>query len=273
MRGSEAGALTGVSSAPGYCHPMAWKRRFTVRLGVRVLVVVVLAGSTVVLGGARPAAPPGAAGPGSLDPGRFTTRIDHPFWPMAPGSRWVYRETGPDGDRRRVEVTVTGRTATVLGVEARVVRDLVLEGGRPLEVTDDWYAQDSRGNLWQLGELRHETGEAEASTAGSWRAGVDGARPVLVLPADPGPGTAYRQPGATVQVLSAVTMARVPYGAFRRVLVTEESASGEPGRAENRAESQVEHEFYARGVGPVMAVTVSGGSGREELVGFEAART
>jgi hypothetical protein len=85
-----------------------------------------------------------------------------------------------------------------------------------------------------------------------------------VLPADPGPGTAYRQPGATVRVLSAVTTARVPYGAFQRVLVTEESASGKAGR--------VEHEFYATGVGPVLAVTVSGGSGREELVGFEAAQ-
>jgi hypothetical protein len=30
----------------------------------------------------------------------------------------------------------------------------------------------------------------------------------------------------------------------------------------------VEHKFYARGVGPVLALAVSGGSGREELVGF-----
>ncbi len=68
-----------------------------------------------------------------------------------------------------------------------------------------------------------------------------------------------------MQVLSAATTAKVPFGSFRRLLVTEESASpvSEP----------VEHEFYARGVGPVLAVTVSGGSGREELVGFDDART
>ena len=231
----------------------------------RALVVVLLAGSTVALGGARPSAPAGGGGPAILDPGGFTTRIDNPYWPMAPGSRWVYRETAPEGDAHRVEVTVTGRTTTVLGVEARVVRDVVVEHGRPLEATDDWYAQDTQGNLWQLGEVRHEFGGAETSTAGSWEAGVDGAQPVLVLPAHPDPGTIYRQTDAAVQVLSAGTTAKVPYGSFERVLVTEESASLEPG--------QVEHEFYARGVGPVLAVTVSGGSGREELVGFEGART
>ena len=30
----------------------------------------------------------------------------------------------------------------------------------------------------------------------------------------------------------------------------------------------VEHKFYARGVGPVLAMTISGGADREELVRF-----
>ena len=42
-----------------------------------------------------------------LDPADFTTRIDNPYWPMRPGSRWVYRETDPDGTRQKVVVTVT----------------------------------------------------------------------------------------------------------------------------------------------------------------------
>jgi hypothetical protein len=236
-----------------------------VRLLVRALVVVVLACSTVALTGPRPPAPAGDAGPARLDPGRFTTRIDNPFWPMAPGSRWVYRETDGAGDEQRVEVTVTDRTVRVLGIEARVVRDVVFERGRPREVTDDWFVQDLQGNLWQLGEVTHAPAGVEASTAGSWRAGVDGAEPVLVLPARPDPGTRYRQPDTLVRVLNAGTTAKVPYGSFRRVLVTQELGSLEPGR--------VEHEFYARGVGPVLAVTVSGGSGREELVGLDVARS
>jgi hypothetical protein len=233
----------------------------------RVLVVVVLAASTVALSRARPAVP---ASDGDvellrLEPGRFTTRIDNPFWPMAPGSRWVYREIDADGSRHRVEVTVTERTTTVLGIQARIVRDVVFENDRPLEGTDDWYAQDRQGNIWQLGEVRHQYGGAETSTDRSWRAGVSGAQPVLVLPAHPDPGTVYRQHDAVVGVLNADTTAKVPLGSFDRVLVTWELESLEPGR--------VEHEFYARGVGPVLTVTVSGGSGREELVGFEDART
>ena len=248
--------------------PMATTGRSRLRPLARALVVVVLAGSTVALGGLRPSAP---AGHGELwfDPGRFTTRIDNPFWPMAPGNHWVYRGIDADGSRYRVEVTVTERTTTILGIQARVVRDRVFEHERPLEGAEEWYAQDAQGNLWQLGEVRHEYGGAEPSTDRSWRAGVAGAQPVLVLPDDPEPGTVYRQRDAAVQVLSAATTAKVPFGSFQRLLVTRESAPP----ASRPPEHQVEDEFYARGIGPVLAVTVSGGSGREELVGFDDARS
>jgi hypothetical protein len=233
---------------------VAETRRPLLRPLARALVVVTLAASTVLIAGPRPSPPAGGGGgPAWPDPGRFTTRIDNPFWPMAPGSRWVYRDTGATGGGRRVEVTVTDRTVRVQGVEARVVLDVVYEHGRPLEVTEDWFAQDLDGNLWQLGE---------ASAGEGWRAGTGGAEPVLVLPARPDPGAVHRQPAAEVQVLSAATTAKVPFGSFRRVLVTQELGSPE-----------VEHEFYARGVGPVLAVTVAGGSGREELVGFSPARS
>jgi hypothetical protein len=266
MSAPSVAALTGGSSAAGYGgNGMAATRRSLVRPLARVLVVVALAGSTVVIGGARPPSPAGDAGPARLDPGRFTTRIDNPFWPMEPGRRWVYRDTDGAGDEQRVEVTVTDRTVRVLGIEARVVRDVVFDHGRPREVTDDWFVQDLQGNLWQLGEATHELAARATSKAGSWRAGVNGAEPVLVLPADPDPGTVYRQPDVVVQVLSAAAATNVPYGSFRRVLVTQELGSLEPG--------QVEHEFYARGVGPVLAVTVSGGSEREELVSFDDARS
>ena len=32
-----------------------------------------------------------------LSPADFTTKIDNPYWPMKPGTRWVYRETDPTG--------------------------------------------------------------------------------------------------------------------------------------------------------------------------------
>ena len=113
----------------------------------------------------------------SIDPATFTTRIDNPWWPMRPGSRWLYRETDADGTSQRVVVTVGRQTRRIAnGVTARVVHDVVTEDGRPVEVTEDWYAQDACGNLWYLGEdtKEYENGKV-VSTKGSWEAGVDGA--------------------------------------------------------------------------------------------------
>jgi hypothetical protein len=96
---------------------------------------------------------PKGSEPVTLDPSKFSTKIDNPWWPMRPGSRWIYRETDPDGTRQRVVVKVTNRTKLIAnGVRARVVRDVVTEGGKPVEKTDDWYAQDRVGNIWYLGE-------------------------------------------------------------------------------------------------------------------------
>jgi hypothetical protein len=69
-------------------------------------------------------------------------------------------------------------------------------------------------------------------------------------------------------VLSAAATAAVPFGSFRQVLVIQELGSPDP----DPADELIEHEFYARGIGPVLAVTVPG-PGREELVGFWGARS
>jgi hypothetical protein len=74
----------------------------------------------------------------SLDPGDFSLDIDNPYWPMRPGSRWVFRETDPAGTDQKVVVTVTDQTKLIAnGIRARVVRDEVTEDGVPVEVTED----------------------------------------------------------------------------------------------------------------------------------------
>ena len=241
-------------------------------------MVLLLAVSAAACGGgpkasrepARPSALPARAAPVLLDPARFTTRIDNPYWPMRPGSRWTYRLVDPRGGRRLVEVTVTDRTKTVLGVEARVVHDVVTVDGRPVEATDDWYAQDTEGNVWYLGEDTWEYLDGLAVPGkGSWQAGVDGAEPGILLPARPRPGMAYQQERYDgraqdrARVLRLGMRAKVPYGFFDDLLATKEWTSLEPG--------VLEHKFYAPGVGPVLAITVSGGSGREELLRFDRA--
>jgi hypothetical protein len=221
-------------------------------------------------GSAVLAALPQGADPVTLRPADFVRSIDNPYWPMAPGSRWVYSETDAEGNEQRVEVTVTHETKTIVGIEATVVHDVVSENGQVVEDTYDWYAQDTAGNIWYLGEdtKEYENGQVK-STAGSWEAGVDGAQAGILVPAAPTPGLAYRQEyyageaEDAAEVVSVDETADVPYGSFTSVLMTEDSTPLDP--------QLVEHKYYARGVGPVLAVTVSGGSGREELVTFEPA--
>jgi hypothetical protein len=62
----------------------------------------------------------------------------------------------------------------------------------------------------------------------------------------------------TAAVLSLDEKVEVPFGRFDAVLMTKEFTPLEP--------EILEHKFYARGVGMVLALAISGGADREELV-------
>jgi hypothetical protein len=211
-------------------------------------------------GGGQSSLPQGSE-PISLDPADFTAQVDNPYWPMAPGSKWEYRSAD-----ERIVVTVTEKKKTVDGIEARVLRDVVTGNGKLVEVTDDWYAQDSAGNVWYLGEdtKEYENGKV-SSTKGSWENGVDGAEAGIIMPATPRVGLSYRQENYKgeaedrAKVLSLGAKVKVPFGRFNNALETEDTTPLEP--------DVVEHKFYAKGVGPVLKTAASGG-GREELVSF-----
>jgi hypothetical protein len=196
----------------------------------------------------------------------FTTEIDNPYLPMAPGTRRVFRETDGDGAVQKVVVTVTSRTKRVAsGVVARVVRDTVTERGQLVEDTFDWYAQDDRGNVWYLGEDTTEYEDGRPVTKeGSWEAGVDGAKAGIIMPARPRVGMQYRQEYYAghaedmARVLSLDEQAEVPAGHFTDALLTREWNPIEP--------KVLEYKLYAKGIGPVLAVSVSGGRDREELL-------
>ncbi|HEX2292165.1 MAG TPA: hypothetical protein VHH55_02560, partial [Gaiellaceae bacterium] len=168
---------------------------------------------------------------------------------------------------QRVEVTVTERTKTILGISATVVHDRVTEDGELVEDTLDWYAQDKWGGLWYLGEdtTEYENGKP-VSKEGSWEAGVDGAQAGLIIPPDPEVGMTYRQEHYAGEaedrgeILSLDEQVDVPFGSFEGALMTRDTTPLEP--------DGNEHKFYAKGVGPVLALALSGGGGREELVRF-----
>ena len=129
-----------------------------------------------------------------LDPDELGPDIDNRYWPMEPGTRWVYADRR-GGRTLRVVVTVTSVTRRVAnGVTARVVRDTVTADGEIVEDTFDWYAQDDEGTVWYLGEDTAELEDGEITTReGSFEAGVDGAMAGVIMPGVPEVGQSYRQ--------------------------------------------------------------------------------
>ena len=196
----------------------------------------------------------------------FVAGIDNPYFPFTPGATWSY-EGVEDGEVERIEVIVTSDTRVVDGVTTIVVRDKVTLDGELIEDTFDWYAQDSAGNVWYLGEdsTEYEDGQA-VSTAGSWETGVDGARPGIIMYADPSAhiGVPYRQefyPGEAEDVGEIIkTAATVTVGdaTYSDVLVIREWNLLDPG--------PVEDKYFAPGIGVILEEVVEGGSGRVELL-------
>jgi hypothetical protein len=236
----------------------------------------------VGVGGAMALAGPasGAAGslpqggePVNLNPAEFTTKITNPYFPLVPGTRMIYRETDTEGTVQRVITHVTKRRKLIAnGITARVVHDVVKLHGEPVEKTFDWYAQDKAGNVWYLGEDTAEYENGKVTTrAGSFEAGVDGAQAGVIVPADPEVGLAYRQEYYAgeaedkAEVLSLDEQAEVPFGHFTGVRMTKDINPLEP--------KLLEYKFYARDVGPVLAIAVSGGTDREELVSYTPGRS
>jgi hypothetical protein len=224
--------------------------------------------SSTAQAGAATSTFPQSSEPSNLDPADFTTEIDNPYFPLAVGSRWVVRVTDAEGLEQHEVITVTDQTKQIAdGVEARVVRDVVTEGGKPAEVTDDWYAQDSEGNVWYFGENTAEFQDGEKDTSGSFEAGVDGADAGIAMLAHPEVGQTYREEYYAGQaedrskVLSLDEQAEVPFGHFNDVLLTKDYTPIEP--------DVLEYKLYAKGIGQVLAQTVSGGSEREELVSYQ----
>ena len=171
---------------------------------------------------------------------------------------------------------VTHETKAILSVTTTVVQDTatvfdeVTPEGRVEEETEDWFAQDAEGNVWYFGEFTTSFEYDEqgnligTSNEGSWEAGVNGAKPGIIMLAHPRPGDSYRQEFAEgvaedmAKVLRLNASVSVPYGDFEDCLETKEWSPLEPGH--------IEQKFYAPGVGLVLVLEHHGKTVREELV-------
>jgi hypothetical protein len=206
---------------------------------------------------APPAAPPPAR--------EFARIIDNPWFPLEPGTVLTY--VGDDeGTPARDVLRVTRRTERILGIRATVIDDRVYKRGRLAERTHDYYAQDKAGNVWYLGEdtaTIKRNGEV-GSREGTFRAGRDGARGGIFMPAHPKPGVGGWQEYYVghaqdrFKVLNRQTTVRTPAATSRHAMLIRETTPLEPG--------VVDHKVYVRGIGTVREETVKGGRERFELV-------
>src|SRR5919202_5134747 len=192
----------------------------------------------------------------SIKPSDFTTTIDNKYFPLKPGTTFVYQgktNKGTEGD----VVAVTSNTKRIMGVDCVVVNDKVTEEGKLTEQTYDWYAQDKQGNVWYFGEDSKELKNGKVTrTEGSWEAGKNGAKPGIIMQAQPKVGETYHQEyykgeaEDMAKVLDLNGSTKVPYGSFNHVLVTNEWTPLEKGVAE--------HKYYAPGVGNVKEAASKG---------------
>ncbi|TML23627.1 MAG: hypothetical protein E6G32_05565 [Actinobacteria bacterium] len=177
----------------------------------------------------------GSAGPTATG---FSARVDNPWFPLKPGTTYVYHGV-KDGQPSRDVLTATHQTKTIAGAPCVVVKDLLYLHGRLHERTTDWYTQDRQ-------------------------AGRDGARPGIFMPADPTVGQSGRQEFYIghaedhFKVISLHANVQVPYVTSKNALLTEEWTPLEPG--------VIDHKYYVRGIGNVLERTVKGGDERNTLI-------
>jgi len=209
-----------------------------------------------------------------IDPANFplVPKIDNPFFPLTPGKTYVYEGQMAQGFEHD-EFIVTHNTKVIMNVTCVEVRDTVKTNNEVTEDTLDWFAQDNAGNVWYFGEHTMElVGGLATTLEGTFLAGVDRAKPGIIMEATPAVGDFYRQEFDLrnaedfAEVVSLNETVTIPCGAaqgctgtgtYDHALKTLETTPLEPDLHENK--------FYASGIGNLSTVNVDTGE-KSELV-------
>jgi hypothetical protein len=187
-----------------------------------------------------------------------TQPIDNPYFPMTDGRTYVYQGSDEDGlVDERFETTNIGLGPVIAGVQTFVQQDLEFEEGLLVERTFDYFAQDTLGNVWYLGEdvtnfeYDDEGNLIGTNSEGAWRAGEDGALPGFIMPADPDIGFNYFQEHAPADealdqgtIFAFIDELVLEFGTFNDVLQVFETTELEPDAREFK--------YYAPGIGLIL---------------------
>jgi hypothetical protein len=204
-----------------------------------------------------------------FDPDYANPSNPNRYFPLTPGSRWVFRSN----EEERITVEVLNRTKGIEGLRCIVVLDQVFDTGihKIKEKTNDWYCQAKNGDVHYVGE---ETGEYRTfplrddppvpelvDIDGSFKSGRDGSKGGLIMLGTPVAGAVYREEYALgeaedmAEVLStsysfgedAALDELVPQALAQALcagddcVVTRNTSQIEPG--------VFEHKYYARDIG------------------------
>lgn len=185
-------------------------------------------------------------------------QVNNPYFPLLDALTRVYAGVDDEGVAERIEMQVVGAGPLILGVQSLSRRDRAFRDGRIVEDTFDFYAQDSAGNVWYLGEdvtnYRYDAAGNLLGTDNSsaWRAGINGALPGHAMPAIASVGQNYYQEFAAADAAldqaetTAVGLTRqLALGSFNDVLQVFESSELDP--------ELLEFKYYARGWGLIRA--------------------
>ena len=174
-----------------------------------------------------------------IDASNFVPQINNKYFTLIPGTRFTY---GDAEGTLRIEVTVTNEKKKLRGVTTSGVRVREWRKGLLKEDSTDWYAQDKVGNVWYFGEaVNNYTDGKLVHHKGSWEAGVDGAKPGIIMPADPKVGESYRQeyyPARAEDMGTVIATGRkvtVPYGTLENCIQVQDSTP---------LESRREYKYY-----------------------------
>jgi len=230
-------------------------RRTVIATGIGALVLSGIAASGVLA-----ATPSGASQPAALKASSFPSypAVTNPYLPMRPGQTLVYDGIVGAKTKQHDTIKTLSTVKMIDGIPAVVQVDTGYLNGALEEIAYDYFAQDASGNVWYMGEnaTQYQNGKP-VSTAGSWLAGVNGARPGIVMEAAPRVGDTYLQENWPGQALDAASVTSLnssvatPYGTWiDTALLTTEFSQLEPG--------QSEHKYYVAGIGNVRTVQVTG---------------
>ncbi len=191
----------------------------------------------------------------SFSPANFSPQAAalNQWLPLRPGTQWVRQGATDVGHRRvphRVVSTVTRVHKEIAGVTTIAVLDQGIDSGQLAHESIDFFAQDRRRNVWDVGSYAEAyEGGRYVSVRDAWLAGVKGARAGILVRGDaqhrPPPWFISQPQGAdpdVAQVVQTGVRHCVRLRCFSGVLVVREGKASAPDN---------EFKYYAPGVGQI----------------------